>query len=93
MLSEEMIDHLLDPGEAKKYRDLQKAGKKPVVELLKALYGHTQAGFLWEAEARKQLLKMGFVNFSDVSSAWYLHYTEEGKLDGSACCCCTLTIS
>ena len=82
VLSEEMIDHLLDPDEAEKYRQLQKAGKKPVVELLKALYGHTQAGFLWEAEARKQLLKMGFVNFSDVSSAWYLHYTGEGNLDG-----------
>ena len=82
VLSEEMIDHLLEPEEAKKYRQLQKAGKKPVVELIKALYGHTQAGFLWEAEARKQLLKMGFVNFSDVSSAWYLHYTEEGNIDG-----------
>ena len=81
-LSEEMIDHLLSPEEARKYRSLQKAGRKPVVELIKALYGHTQAGFLWEAEARKQLLKMGFVNFTDVSSAWYVHYTEEGKMDG-----------
>ena len=86
-LSEEMIDHLLDPVDAAKYRRIAAEGSKaspkyyPVVELKKALYGHTQAGFLWEAEARKQLLSMGFVNFPDVSSAWYVHYTD--PKDGS----------
>ena len=86
-LSEEMIDHLLSPADAAKYRRIAAEGSKaspkyyPVVELKKALYGHTQAGFLWEAEARKQLLAMGFVNFPDVSSAWYVHYTD--PKDGS----------
>ena len=79
-LQEEQIDHVLDAEEAKKYRDLKTQGRKPVVQLLKALYGHTQAGFLWEAEARRCLMKMGFVNFSDVSSAWYVKYDQNSKL-------------
>ena len=80
-LSEEQIDFLLSPEQAAKYRALEKAGLDPVVELKKALYGHTQAGFLWEAEARKQLLNMGFVNYSDVSSSWYCLYSK--PTDGS----------
>ena len=58
---------------------MKKSGDDPVVELKKALYGHTQAGFLWEAEARKQLLEMGFTNWSDVSSAWYCMYSDDAK--------------
>ena len=84
-LSPEQIDHLLSPEDAAEYRRLQAAGLDPVVELRKALYGHTQAGFLWEAEARKQLLNIGFVNYSDVSSAWYCLYSDgpEPKLPES----------
>ena len=74
-LSPEQVSHLLPPEQLAKYNALIAAGKTPVVELVKALYGHTQAGFLWEAEARKQLMKMGFVNFSDVSSSWYCMYS------------------
>ncbi|MAJ61403.1 MAG: hypothetical protein CL936_14935 [Deltaproteobacteria bacterium] len=79
--ADEQVDHILTPDQARRYRQLKAAGENPVVELKKALYGHTQAGFLWEAEARRCLLKMGFVNFTDISSAWYCHYNEAGKLD------------
>ena len=43
-LAEEQVRDLLSPKVAEKYERLKRENKDPVVELNKALYGHTQAG-------------------------------------------------
>ena len=42
------------------HRDGSPKYRRPVVPLVKALYGHPNAGCFWEAECKERLLSLGF---------------------------------
>ena len=55
-----------------------KYGGKPVVPLLRPLYGHPHAGAHWDAHAERRLAAAGF---KEVSEAWpSVYWHEEHKL-------------
>ncbi len=65
---------------------------RPVVRLLRALYGHPDAGTCWEEHCDKQLTGIGFEPIEQWSSCYWLMkekilltvYVDDFKLSGPA---------
>ena len=64
--------------------------KKPVVKMMKALYGHPDAGSYWEQKADEQAKKVGFREIEDWPSTYYhrelklmlIIYVDDFKISG-----------
>ena len=52
--------------------------RRPVVKLLRALYGHPRAGDLWHAKLDKTLIKLGFSKHEVWPSVYVLKTAERG---------------
>ena len=70
----------LNEEQRARYLELKSQGKKVLVELLMALYGHELAGPLWENHFFRVLEKIGFERANDVAPAMAIFKDTNGKI-------------
>ena len=80
-LGKEWLSALSKEGQ-QEYLRLMKEGKRILVPLLMALYGHVLSGALWSQWFADKLKEMGWKQLRDVSDAVWVIFDEAGRLAG-----------